>query len=90
MKIFYITKPLRKPTDSLLNACGEGPCTKLLGVIFLGRQQHSRERKSEVFSSRVAHPVSPIMHPDHVSSHLHSPKRRGIHTPYYKVKTGAF
>ena len=61
---------------------------QLFHAMFLRRQERSRGKVSH-FQAQVAHPVSPIMHPDHVSSHLHSPKRKRIQTPYYKVNTGA-
>lgn len=36
---------------------------------------HSQEGDVE-----VTHPVSPMTQPDHVSSHLHSPKRKRMHS----------
>lgn len=29
-----------------------------------------------LFSSEMSYPISPIMHPDHMSSHLHSPDKK--------------
>lgn len=82
MKTFYNTEPLRKSTAHFLfHVSGEVPCTKLLVSCSEGDSSTAGKGKGNYLQIEVAHPVSPIMHPDQVSSHLHSPKGKGIHMP---------